>query len=175
MIIAKNHVDLHNIRASVLRIGNLSDNVFHFGPVKLGLESVLEFVPYVGEGYSLIAGMMLLFEGVRARVPTSTLMSVATIVLVRTLLGASDVIPGVAATVVGVVGNLAAGLFAGHKIAADMIVKAMDDTVYVEGSHAEASRDPEVAAVLAAARAGREHRRIIFLGDVLIQRGAAAA
>lgn len=158
-MIARSHVDLHNIRSSVQRIGNLTDNVFHFGPVKLGLESVLEFVPFVGEGYSLIAGGLLVFEGMRARVPTSTLMSVTTVVLVRTLLGAGDFIP-----VVGIIGNVAASLFAGHKIAADLIVKAMDETVYIEGSRAEAQRDPEVADILAKARAGKEKRRIVFLG-----------
>jgi hypothetical protein len=158
-MIARSHVDLNNIRHSVERIGNLTDNVFHVGPVKLGLESVLEFVPFVGEAYSLIAGGMLIVEGVRGRVPSSTLMSVATIVTVRTILGAGDFIP-----VVGVVGNLAAGLFAGHKIASDMIVKAMDDTIYIEGHRTEAASDPEVAEILARVKSGKEKRRIVFLG-----------
>ena len=158
-MIARNHVDLHNIRSAVERIGNLSDNVFHFGPVKLGLESILEFVPFVGEAYSLIAGGMLLFEGVRARVPSSTLMSVTTIVLVRTIIGAGDFIP-----VVGIVGNLAAGLFAGHKIASNMIIKAMEETVYIEGTRAEARNDPEIQDLMARIKSGKEKRRVVFLG-----------
>ncbi len=158
-MIARSHVDLHNIRSAVERIGNLSDNVFHFGPVKLGLESILEFVPFVGEGYSLISGGLLIIEGARARVPSSTLMSVGTIVLIRTIIGAGDFIP-----VVGVIGNIAAGLFAGHKIAANMIVKAMDETVYIEGTKADAASDPEVAEIMARVRAGKEKRRIVFLG-----------
>lgn len=158
-MIARNHVDLNNIRNAVERIGNLSDNVFHFGPVKLGLESVLEFVPFVGEAYSLIAGGLLLVEGVRARVPSSTLMSVATLVVIRTIIGAGDAIP-----VVGQIGNLAAGLFSAHKIASDQIIKAMEETVYIEGTRAESRGDPEVEELLARVKSGREKRRIVFLG-----------
>jgi hypothetical protein len=158
-MIARSHLDLHNIRSSVERIGNLTDNVFHFGPVKLGLEAVLEWVPFVGEAYSLVAGGLLLVEGVRARVPSSTLMSVSSIVAIRTVIGAGDFIP-----VVGQIGNLAASLFAGHKIASNLIIKAMEETVYIEGRRADARHDPEVAEILARIKAGREKRRVVFLG-----------
>ena len=72
MFIARSHIDLHNIRQSVDRIGDISDNVIHLGPIKLGLEAVLEFVPFVGEIYSIVAGGLLIIEGMRARVPGAT-------------------------------------------------------------------------------------------------------
>ena len=155
MFIARSHIDLHNIRQSVERIGNVSDNVVHLGPIKLGLEAVLEFVPFVGEIYSVVAGGLLMVEGVRARVPGTTLMSITFLIGVRTVLGAGNLIPGV-----GIVGELAAAAFRAHKISADMIAKAMDDTLYIEGHKG----DPEYADVLARVRAGKEKRRVVYLG-----------
>ena len=155
MFIARSHIDLHNIRQSVERIGNVSDNVVHLGPIKLGLEAVLEFVPFVGEIYSIVAGALLMVEGVRARVPGTTLMSITFLIGVRTVLGAGNLIPGV-----GIVGELAAAAFRAHKISADMIAKAMDDTLYIEGHKG----DPEYADVLARVRAGKEKRRVVYLG-----------
>jgi hypothetical protein len=154
MFFARTHVDLHNIRRSVERIGNITDNVVHFGPIKLGLEAGLEFVPFLGEIYSLAAGALLLIEGARARAPATVLMSVAFLVGARTLIGAGNLVPGV-----GVVGEVAAAAFRAHKMSADMIVKAMDETLYIEGRKG----DPEDDGVQGRVRAGTEQRRIVYL------------
>jgi len=155
MFIARSHIDLHNIRQSVDRIGNVSDNVVHLGPIKLGLEAVLEFVPFVGEIYSVIAGGLLIIEGMRARVPGTTLMAVTFLIGVRTLIGTGNLVPGI-----GVIAEIAAAAFRAHKISADMIARAMDDTLYIEGHKG----DPEYADVLARVRAGTEKRRVVYLG-----------
>lgn len=155
MFFARSHLDLHNIRASVERIGNISDNVIHFGPIKLGLEAVLEFVPFVGEIYSIVAGGMILIEGLRARVPASTLMSIIMLIGMRTAIGSLDAIPGL-----GIAGDLIAGAFRAHKISADMVAKAMDDTIYYEGARS----DPEYKDLLARVKAGKEKRRVVHLG-----------
>lgn len=155
MFFARSHIDLHNIRQSVERIGNISDNVVHFGPIKLGLEAILEFVPFVGEIYSLVAGFMILIEGVRARVPGTTLMQIVLLITMRTAMGSFDAIPGL-----GIIGDLAAGAFRAHKISADMVAKAMDDTLYIEGHKG----DPEYADILARVRSGKEKRRVVYLG-----------
>jgi hypothetical protein len=154
MFFARSHIDLHNIRQSVERIGNISDNVIHFGPIKLGLEAVLEFVPFLGEIYSLLAGALLLIEAARARAPGTVLMSVAFLVGARTLIGSSNLVPGI-----GVVGEVAAAAFRAHKMSADMIAKAMDETLYVEGHKG----DSEYEDLLARVRAGQEKRRIVYL------------
>ena len=157
MFIARSHIDLHNIRQSVERIGNVSDNVVHLGPIKLGLEAVLEFVPFVGEIYGMVAGALLVIEGVRARVPGMTLMSISFLIGVRMVMGAGNLIP---IPGVGVLSELAAAAFRAHKISADMIAKAMDETLYIEGRKG----DPEYADVLARVRAGTEKRRVVYLG-----------
>jgi len=157
MFIARSHLDLHNIRQSVERIGNVSDNVVHLGPIKLGLEAVLEFVPFVGEIYSMLAGALLVVEGVRARAPMTTLMAITVLIGLRTVMGAGNLIP---IPGVGVLSELAAAAFRAHKISADMIAKAMDDTLYIEGRKG----DPEYADVLARVRAGQEKRRVVYLG-----------
>jgi len=155
MFFARSHIDLHNIRQSVERIGNVSDNVIHFGPVRLGLEAVLEFVPFVGEIYSAGAGALLLIEGLRARVPLTTLISVVTLITMRTFIGAFDAIP-----LVGVAGDVIAGVFRAHKISADMIIRAMDNTLYIEGRRG----DPAFDDLLSGVRSGSEKRRVVFLG-----------
>ncbi len=40
----------------------------------------------------------------------------------------------------------------------------MDDTLYIEGSRAQARGSPEYAELMADVRARREKRRIVFLG-----------
>lgn len=155
MFFARTHIDLHNIRRSVERIGDVSDNVVRLGPLKLGLEAVLEFVPFLGEIYSIVAGLFLLIEGARARVPGATLMAIAFLIGVRTVLGAGNFVPGI-----GVIAELAAAAFRAHKISADMIAKAMDDTLYVEGRKG----DPEYDDAVARVRAGAEKRRVVYLG-----------
>lgn len=154
MFFARSHMDLHNIRQSIDRIGNVSDNVIHFGPVKLGLEAALEFVPGIGELYSIGAGGLLFIEGLRARVPGSTLMSIVVLIGIRTVIGSFDAIPGL-----GIAGDLAAGAFRAHKISADMLVKAMDDTLYIEGSR----NDPEYADMMDKVKSGKEKRRVVYL------------
>lgn len=155
MFFARSHIELHNIRQSVERVGNLSDNVIHFGPVKLGLEAVLEFVPFVGELYSIGAGGLLFIEGLRARVPGSTLMSLVVLIGIRTFIGSFDAIPGL-----GLAGDVVAGAFRAHKIGADMIIKAMDDTLYIEGHKG----DPAYDDLLARVKSGKEKRRVVYLG-----------
>jgi hypothetical protein len=52
--------------------------------------------------------------------------------------------------------------FRGHRMAAKMLVRAIDDTLYIEGAQ---DRDhPEYARVIARIRSGEERRRVVFLG-----------
>lgn len=155
MFFARTHDELDAIVSSVERIGNVSDNVIHFGPIRLGLEAVLEFVPLVGEVYSGLAGFMILLQGARARVPLTVLLTILTLILARTGVGAFDFVPGL-----GIAGDVVAGLFRAHKISADLVAKAIGRTLYVEG----ARRDPANAEIVAAIRSGAERRRVVFMG-----------
>jgi hypothetical protein len=51
--------------------------------------------------------------------------------------------------------------FTGHKWAANILLKHIDETLYVEGRH----DDPANADILAGLRTGKERRRVVFLGE----------
>jgi hypothetical protein len=151
MIQARNAIEVHNARGAIARIGKLSDNLIGFGPFGIGLDGLLTWIPIVGGLYSLLAGAALLVAGVRARAPLLTLAEVAAIVLVRSGVGEAPL-----------AGQIAVDLLRGHKWAADLLIKAIDQTLYLEGPH-DPTR-PDHAEAVAAIRAGREKRRVVFLG-----------
>ena len=148
---ARSHIDIHNRRASIQRIGKLSDSILKLGPFGIGLDGILAWIPGVGQVYSLAAGLFLLMEGARAHVPLSASLKVASIVLARTGIDTGNFIPGV---------NVATGvivdLFRGHKWAADILTKAIDQTTYIEGPY-NAKHPVHV-------EARRNGRRTVFLG-----------
>jgi hypothetical protein len=45
VIFAKSHLDLHNIRNNVARVKKLSDNVVGVGPLGIGLDGLLTWIP----------------------------------------------------------------------------------------------------------------------------------
>jgi len=107
--------DLLKIRNSVETVGRLSDNLIRFGPLRLGLDGVLSWIPGVGELYSAAAAAFILVQGVRARVPLSTLLVCAVLMASRTLISA-----------VPLAGPAVADLFLAHRISARLVVKAID-------------------------------------------------
>jgi hypothetical protein len=107
--------DLHAIRRSVALIGRLSDGLIRVGPLSLGLEGVLSWIPGLGELYGSGAAAFLLIQGARARVPASTLLVAAALMSGRTLISA-----------VPIAGAAASDLLTAHKWAARMILAAID-------------------------------------------------
>jgi len=154
MIFARSHADLHNIRLGVDRISQISDRIIGIGPIGVGLDGLLAAVPGLGVFYSVIAGGMLVFEGLRARASTGTLIQIAAYLAVDTLL---DVPAGPLAAI-------ADTLFTGHKWSANLLKKHMDETIYIEGTRDQVRNRPEYADLMARVRAGKETRRIVFLG-----------
>jgi hypothetical protein len=151
MFKARTQIDVHNNRASIERISRLSDNLVGIGPFGIGLDGLLAWVPVAGELYSLGAGAALITEGYRARVAPAVLTQAAVLVSIRTL-----------ANIFPVVGGVVVDLFRGHRMAARILVKAIDETLYIEGEH---SLDhPQYAETLARIRTGEERRRVVFLG-----------
>jgi hypothetical protein len=151
MILARNAIEVHNARDAIARIGQITDNLIGIGPFGVGLDGLLTWIPIVGGAYSLAAGAALIAAGVRARVPALTLAQVAAIVLARSGVGE-----------VPLAGQIAVDLLRGHKWAADLMVKAIDQTLYVDGPNDPAN--PACAEARAAIRSGREKRRVVFLG-----------
>lgn len=109
------HPELLKIRASVDRMGRLSDNIVRVGPLSIGLDGVLSWMPVVGELYSAGAAAFLLSQGVRARVPAGTLAVCAALMVSRT-----------AITAIPLAGPLASDLLTMHKWSARLIVAAID-------------------------------------------------
>ncbi len=142
-------------RRAVERIGRVSDDVIRLGPLKLGWDALLEFIPGVGEVYSLGAGAWLMHAARRAHLPAGELAKVVALVGANTAMGAFNVVP-----VAGLAGSLLAGLFRGHRYAAKALLKAIDQTHYVEGE-----RTPQREREAEAARSLGGAKRVVFLGE----------
>ncbi len=155
---ARTHADLHNVRLGVERIRTVSDRLIGLGPFGIGLDGILSFFPVLGVIYSGGAALMLLAEAIRARASTWTLAHMGLLLFVDTALD----IPGSAG--LGILSGAADTLFTGHKWSANLLLRHMDDTLYIEGSRAQARGSPEYAELMADVRARREKRRIVFLG-----------
>ena len=151
MFKARTEIDVHNGRAAIERISRISDNLIGIGPFGIGLDGILAWAPGVGEVYSLGAGAALIAQGYRARVPFSVLAQAGALVSIRTL-----------ANIFPILGGIIVDLFRGHRMAAKMLVRAIDDTLYIEG--ARSIDHPRYAEAIARIRSGEERRRIVFLG-----------
>jgi hypothetical protein len=159
-MLARSHVDLHNIRLGVERIHKLADRLVGLGPFGVGLDGILSFVPVpvVGVIFSGAAALALMIQAVRARASPGVLIHMAVLLTIDTLL---DVPAG---TPIGPFSGIADTLFTGHKWSANLLLKHMDDTVYIEGRQRDALDNPEYAELKARVRSRREKRRIVFLG-----------
>ena len=107
--------ELRSIRDSVSLAGRLSDSIVRLGPFSLGVDGVLSWIPAVGEFYSAAAGLFILVQGARAKVPVFVLAQAALVLAARTL---GDAVP--------LAGPLFADVFTAHKWAANMVVAAID-------------------------------------------------
>jgi hypothetical protein len=151
---ARSHADLQRIRRSVERIRGLSDRMIGLGPFGVGMDAVLSLIPIplVGAAYSGAAGVALMLQAVRAHASPWVLMQMGVILTIDTMLDAP------AGTPVGPFTGLADTLFTGHKWAANLLLRQMDRTLYVEHG------SPEHAEAQARKRSGRERRRLVVLG-----------
>jgi hypothetical protein len=113
--VARSDNQILKIRDSVAMVGRLSDGLLRFGPLSLGIDGVLSWVPGLGEVYSAAAGAFILIQGVRAGVPAPTLILAAALMLSRTAVSA-----------IPLAGPLAADLFTAHRWSARLVVGAID-------------------------------------------------
>jgi hypothetical protein len=148
---ARDVLEVQGARHSIARIGKLADGIISFGPFGIGLDGLLTWIPFVGAAYSVGAGVSLIALGARARVPLTVLAQVGAIVLARSGVGE-----------VPLAGQIAVDLFRGHKWAADLLTKSIDQTLYIDGPKDRGR--PEYLEAVRAIREGREKRRIVFLG-----------
>ena len=121
------------------RIRQLSDRLIGIGPFGLGLDGVLAWAPGVGTFYSVAAGGLLVYFGVRSKASAATLARMVAYIAANT--GASTV---------PVVGWAADTLFPGHLMAARALQKDIE---------ARYGLPPEVAAMKGGQRRLRRRLR----------------
>ncbi len=122
--------DLVKIRDSVSLVGRLSDNLVHFGPLRIGLDGVLSWIPGVGDIYSVAAAAFILVQAVRARVPLHIVLACAALMASRTAVGA-----------VPLAGPAAADLFLAHRWSARLVVKAIERKLALAAHELEPASD----------------------------------
>ncbi|MDR3509675.1 MAG: DUF4112 domain-containing protein [Caulobacteraceae bacterium] len=152
---ARSAEDVAGLRRAIARISRLSDSLIRIGPFGIGLDGLLAWVPAIGTIYSLAAGGYLLVQGYRARVPATVLAQAAGLIGLRTvvtLMGETIILPA----------EIAVDFFRAHKWSADLMVKAIDRTLYVDGP--DDPSNPNHLAVRARKASGEERRRVVFLG-----------
>ncbi|HVY34977.1 MAG TPA: DUF4112 domain-containing protein [Caulobacteraceae bacterium] len=145
-------VDLHNTRLSIERLRHISDRIVGLGPFGIGLDGLLGWIPGFGAIYSVGAGGLLIYHGLRVRASAGVLFQVAVLITANTF---SNLIP----TAGGVVDML----FTAHKWSANLLLANMDRTLYVEGNRQDAAEAPEYLALMERIRSGEERRRVVFL------------
>ena len=104
--------EAHRAWLAAERIKLVSDRLIGLGPFGVGIDGLLAFVPIVGGLYSLVAGIWLVGEGVRARANPWTLARMTFYVGFRT-----------AAAEVPVAGQAVDLFFRGHLMAAVALQK----------------------------------------------------
>jgi len=105
----------HTAWRAAERIKRLSDRLIGVGPVGLGLDGVLSWVPVAGTAYGVGAGALLLYHGLVARASLPTLARMAAYIALDT-----------AASVPPVVGWAVDTLFPGHLMAAGALQKDIE-------------------------------------------------
>jgi Domain of unknown function (DUF4112) len=160
---ARTLLEINNIRAAIARVGSLSDSIVGMGPFKIGLDGILAWVPGVGTIYSLGAAGLLMIQGMRARVPAGALLQVTILLGIRTLVTTSGEAAAMLTMLpITIPAELAVDFFRAHKWSADILLKAIDNTVYVEGRRHRSN--PNYADIKEQVRSGAERRRVVFLG-----------
>jgi hypothetical protein len=162
-MIARSEEDLHNIRLAVERIHKLSDRLIGLGPFGVGLDGMLSFVPIPGVGvaYSGLAALALMVQAVRAHASPGVLFHMAVILTIDTLLdvpASADLLPLIPFA------GIADTLFTGHKWAANLLLKHMEETLYLEGRRQDARGSAEHAELIGRIRSRKEKRRVVYMG-----------
>ena len=105
----------HTAWRAAERIKRLSDRLIGVGPIGVGLDGVLAWVPVAGTVYSVGAGALLIYHGLTARASLPTLARMAAYLALDS-----------AASVPPVIGWAVDTLFPGHLMAAGALQKDIE-------------------------------------------------
>lgn len=148
----KSHDDVRRIYDSVDTIKRLSDRVVGIGPIGIGLDGILTWIPGAGLVYSVGASVLILLMGLRARMDLPTFLMAVTVLFVDN--GISSV---------PVIGSAADLVFQGHLYAAKLVQNYIDKTHYVAASKREAHASGAHADHVAAMKAVKGKKRVVYL------------
>src|SRR3712207_5951916 len=109
---ARSHAEIERIRSSVHGWRRLSDGLFQVGPLKVGLDGILTWIPAVGGAYGLGVGGFLLLQAHRARASRKTMTKMALLIGADALVGELPII-----------GDAFDFLFRAHARSARMLLK----------------------------------------------------
>lgn len=157
---ARTQGDIQRIYDQIEAVKKLSDRIIGIGPINIiGLDGILAWFPGVDIIYSVLAGLFLLIQGMRARCDLPTLVASFLVLAADSGISAFDgIIPVIPA------GSLMDTFFQGQLYAAHMIQKNIEKTLYIEGSASEAYRNGEHQANLQEMRSTKGKKRIVYLG-----------
>ncbi len=121
----RTRTDVERLKGGVDQWRRVSDDLVKIGPIKLGLDGILTWIPGVGGAYGLAAGGYLLTQAVRARASRGTLVKMGMLIGADALVGE-----------VPVIGDAFDFLFRAHARCARMLQSEIEGTHYVAIEHA---------------------------------------
>ena len=152
--------DIEKIWSNVEGIKKLSDRAIGIGPLGIGLDGLLTWIPLVGTAYSVGASGWLLIQAVNAKATPSTLFRMIGYLGLDSATSAVGEIP-----LVGLAGDAVDFLFPGHLLAAKALQKDIESTHWVEADEREARASGDHDRHLADMRRDPKLRRIVYLHD----------
>ncbi|HYF22831.1 MAG TPA: DUF4112 domain-containing protein [Caulobacteraceae bacterium] len=150
---ARSIAELERIWTNVDGLKKMSDRVVGVGPLGIGLDGVLTWIPGVGDIYTVGVGGWLLVQAMRAHAPAGTLARMAGYLGVDT-----------ATAAVPFAGAVVDTFFPGHLMAAKALQKHIETTHWVEESWRTVRDSGRFAEHEAEMRAQRK-KRVVFLRD----------
>lgn len=109
----------HDAWRQAERLKILSDRLIGFGPIGIGLDGIVAWIPGLNFAYGMIAGTLMLVQGVRAGAEMGTLARMILYVIVDNVPDVLTLIPGLS----WLAGSLFDTVFRGHLMAAEALQK----------------------------------------------------
>lgn len=151
---ARSKAEIERIRDGVTQWRRISDRLFSIGKFGVGLDGILTWVPGVGGVYGLGVGGYLMLQAHRARASKGTMAKMGMLIGLDALVGE-----------VPLLGDAFDFFFRAHARSANMLLKHIEATHYVEDSEAAAAESGREALHKADIRADRSKRRLAYLRD----------
>ena len=146
--------DIEKIWSNVEGVKKLSDRVIGIGPIGIGLDGLLAWVPGVNIAYGLGAGAVLMMFATQARATPATMVRMLAYLAADNL---TDAVP--------FVGWAVDTVFPGHLLAAKALQKDIEGTHWVEANEREARASGAHDRHLADMRRNPKLRRLVYLHD----------